>query len=226
MAFTDALFEGETELEGVMAKKVRTLDDLPFMTECHRAVPVAAQEAEAVTVVLEPDVIVDARMRKRSIAENRRGAAALVIGLGPNFCAGQNVDIAIETSWGDRLGEIIHAGPTMDLRGEPQAVGGHRRERFVYSPVAGTFFTVFAIGARVEAGEEIGTVDEVSIRAPLSGILRGLTHNSAMVETGTKLVEIDAQADGAGRRKIGDRPRRIAEGVLKAVQAVLGPPAQ
>jgi hypothetical protein len=39
-----------------------------------------------------------------------------------------------------------------------------------------------------------------------------------MVEVGTKLVEIDPREDSEIFRGLGDRPRRIAEGVLKAIR--------
>ena len=44
-----------------------------------------------------------------------RGLAPLTIGLGPNFVAGETVDFAVETSWGDALGAVIKRGPTLAL---------------------------------------------------------------------------------------------------------------
>jgi hypothetical protein len=38
--------------------------------------------------------VIDARMRKRAVPEGQRGLAPLTIGLGPNFIAGENVDVA------------------------------------------------------------------------------------------------------------------------------------
>ena len=218
MAFANALFEGEVMLEGVLAKRVKAIDSLPIMAQCRRAVPVAAQEIESVRLALAPGVIVDARMRKRRVPESQRGSAKLVIGLGPNFCAGQNADIAIETSWGERMGEIVRAGPTMALSGEPRDIGGYRRERFVYAAAGGTFRTDVVIGCHVAAGEAIGWIEGIAVHAPLTGILRGLTHDGAEVEQGTKIVEIDPQSDVALLSGLGARPRRIAEGVLKAVE--------
>ena len=220
MAFANALFEGEAVLEGVLAKRVKAIDSLPIMARCRRAVPVAAQEIESVRRALVPDVIVDARMRKRRVPESQRGSAKLVIGLGPNFCAGQNADIAIETSWGSRLGEVVYEGPTMALSGEPRDMGGHRRDRFVYAPSEGIFLTDFAIGNRVAAGEAIGAIGSIRIRAPLSGILRGLTHDGAQVELGTKIVEVDPQSDSVPASSLGERPRRIAEGVLRVLEGM------
>jgi hypothetical protein len=73
--------------------------------------------------------IVDARMRKRAVPEAQRGLAPMTIGLGPNFVAGETVDLAIETMWGDQLGAIIETGATLPLAGEPRPIGGVGRGR-------------------------------------------------------------------------------------------------
>ena len=94
--------------------------------------------------------VIDARMRKRAVPERQRGIAPLTIGLGPNFIAGDTVDLAIETMWGERLGAIIETGATLPLGGEPRPIGGIGRARFVYAPVAGRFKTRAHIGGLVE----------------------------------------------------------------------------
>jgi xanthine dehydrogenase accessory factor len=217
MAFTDALFEGVSTLDRLLAKRLSEISHLSFMLRCHRAIPVAAYDIEAVRLELNLDVIVDARMRKRHTPENQRGLARLCIGLGPNFVAGQNADVAIETSWGERLGAVVEEGPTESLGGEPQELSGHRRERFAYSPVGGEFRSELAIGANVERGQRVGKVGENVIQAPLAGTIRGLTHDGATVDVGTKILEIDANANGAVWHGLGLRPRRIADGVLTAI---------
>jgi xanthine dehydrogenase accessory factor len=221
MAFTDALFDGTARLDGVLAKRIKTLDNLPFMLRCRGAISVATEDIGKIVSTIQPDVVVDARMRKHSIPEPQRELARLTIGLGPNFIAGENVDMAVETSWGTELGRVIRSGATKGLHGEPSELGTLRRERFVYSPAAGTFSTQFAIGQFIEAGDSIGTVSETLVRAPVTGRLRGLSHDRALVEVGTKIVEIDPREDGEILRGVAERPRRIAEGVLEAVCAAL-----
>jgi len=73
MAFADALFHGSAELEGILAKRIRTLRDLPRMLRCGRALPVADGPFGAVVAKLRPHVLVDARMRKRAEPEVQRG---------------------------------------------------------------------------------------------------------------------------------------------------------
>ena len=154
MAFADALYQKTADLEGLLAKRVRSLQDLPFMLRCRRAIPVIDAPLEKVVAEVQPQVLVDARMHKHDQPEVQRGLAPLTIGLGPNFEAGKNVDIAIETNWGDELGAVIREGLPQALAGEPQPIDGHARERYVYAPAAGTFTTRFNIGDAVEKGHE------------------------------------------------------------------------
>lgn len=218
MAFVDALYQRTAELEGLLAKRVRTLQDIPFMLRCRRAVPVIDASLDKVVTEVNPHVLIDARMRKHHQPEAQRGLVPLTIGLGPNFEAGRNVDIAIETKWGDALGAVIEAGATQALTGEPQAIAGHARDRYVYAPVAGAFATRFNIGDVVEKGQELARIGATPVYAPLSGCLRGITHDRASVAEGSKVVEVDPRGDVRAAHGIGERPRCIAEGVLKAIE--------
>jgi len=214
MAFVDALYQGTAQLEGLIAKRARSLRDLPIMLDCRRAVPVIDGPLNDVVAAIRPDVLVDARMRKRDEPESQRGIAPLTIGLGPNFEAGGNVDIAIETQWGDDLGRVIRTGRSLALSGDPQPIDGHARDRYVYAPVAGTFFTRFNVGDLVTEGQEIARIGDTPVRAPLTGCLRGLTHDGAAVAVRTKIVEVDPRGDRTAVYGLGNRPKRIAIGVL------------
>ncbi len=219
MAFTDAFFDGKAELAHVIAKRSTLGVHLQSMLACGRAIPALTNGWGAIVDAVHPDVVIDARMRKRALPETLRGAAALTIGLGPNFVAGEMTDIVIETSW-EAPGLVIAEGASLPLRGEPQRLGGHGRERFVYAPQAGVFETQRAIGEYVHAGQGIATLAGASILAPLSGRLRGLTHTGVEVAQGAKIVEIDPRQPDANVYGIGERPRRIAAGVLAAISRV------
>jgi len=216
MAFTDALFEHKSELAGVWAKHQASLQAVGHMLGCGKAVPIATADIAGVLHELQPAVVVDARMRKRATPAPMQ-AGMLTIGLGPNFVTGRNADLAVETAWGDDLGKVIEQGATRPLEGEPREIEGHARDRYLYAPASGVFVTAHDIGATVEEGQEIARIGEVVLAAPLSGRLRGLTHTAVYVEQGIKVIEIDPRAEDADIYGIGERPRRIAEGVLAAL---------
>ena len=218
MAFADAVFDGRTELDGVVAVRVDDVDALTSMLVRPDVIPVVIASMDLILQVVRPHILVDARMRKRAQPEVQRGLTPLTIGLGPNFVAGLTTDIAIETSWGPDLGKPIDNGATRPLEGEPRSIAGHARDRFIYAPVEGVFHTHHDIGAQVRAGETIAQVDETELVAPLDGVLRGITRDGVPVSVGTKVVEVDPRGLEAVVRGIAERPELIAAGVLRAVQ--------
>jgi xanthine dehydrogenase accessory factor len=219
-AFTDAVFDGRAELAGVIAVRVDA-NRAVEMLATHDGIPVVTTALAAALAALAPAVLVDARMRKRAVPEDQRGLAPLTIGLGPNFMAGGNVDLAIETAW-VAPGAIVRAGPTLPLAGEPRPLGGSGRERFVYAPHAGIFRTARRIGEAVAAGAVVAQLDATPLAAPLAGTLRGLTHDAVPVAVGTKVIEVDPRG-GPLAAGIGERPGRIADGVLAALAGVVAP---
>lgn len=223
MAFTDAVFDGKAGLQGVWAKCPREREDVQRMLACGRAIPVCTGPLEEALDLMHPDVLVDARMKKRSLPEAQIGLAPLTIGLGPNFSAGVNVDIAIETAWGESLGRILHAGTTQPLEGEPRPIDGLGRERCVYAEEPGVLHTRVGIGDWVEAGEAVARINGRVICAPVSGHVRGICHDAVAVPAGGKILEIDPRRDKAGVFGLGERPLRIAEAVLHALAS--RPPA-
>lgn len=225
MAFVDAFFDGVALLEDVPARRTDDPDTLEAMARRRRAIPVFAGTLEAALEALAPDVLVDARMRKRDIPEVQVGMAATTIGLGPNFVAGDNVDLVIETAWGESLGEVIARGPTRPLSGDPRMIVGHSRARFVYAPAAGRLESECAIGERVARGQLVARLGGHAIHAPLDGILAGLTRPGVQVREGAKIVEVDPRGDPRLAFGIGERARAIAAGVLRAVGAASPRPA-
>jgi xanthine dehydrogenase accessory factor len=217
MAFADAIFDGCCELEGVRARRVDDLVGLAPAIAAREEVCLTTAGLGFVLADVQPDVLVDARMRKRDDPERQLDLAPLTIGLGPNFVAGETTHLAIETQWGDALGTLVTAGSTRALAGEPRSFDGHGRDRFVYAPVAGVLSTAAAIGDRVRAGDVVATIDGEPLTAPLDGILRGLTHDGVPVTRGLKVVEVDPRGDVSAAVGLGVRPLRIAEGVLAAI---------
>jgi len=217
MAFADAIFDGEAWLDGVKAIRVDELDAIYPIVSSRAGVVVVVLDFTSVLRSISPDLLVDTRMRKRHHPEVQRGLARLTIGLGPNFVAGETTDVVVETSW-EQLGRVITRGRPLPLRGEPRAIAGHARDRYVYAPVAGTLRTSCAIGQTVKTGEPIAQIEATPLVAPLDGVLRGLTRDGVPVEVGTKVIEIDPRSDSPFVRGIGERPARIADGVVAAIE--------
>jgi xanthine dehydrogenase accessory factor len=218
MAFADAAFEGRTTLAGVTATRMDQLRTLDEVLAARKVIPVVVVDLPALLKVMQPDVLIDARMRKRSRPEVQRGLAPLTIGLGPNFVAGETIDLAVETSWGEELGRVIERGATRQLAGEPSSIEGHARDRYLYAPIDGKFHTALQIGSSVRAGQVVAQIGPATLIAPLDGVLRGLTRDGVPVSKGTKVVEVDPRGPSAVVTGIGERPGVIAEGVFDALR--------
>src|ERR1700730_5984222 len=101
MAFTDAVFDGVAVVDGLTARRVESPAELRRVLTVGAPLPVAVWAFAKILRAADWSAMIDARMRKRAVPEGQRGLAPLTIGLGPNFIAGENVDVAIETSWGN-----------------------------------------------------------------------------------------------------------------------------
>ena len=217
MAFADAAFDGRAVLDGVEAVRADDLDHIQEALARRDVIPVHVGPLGPLLSMLGHGALVDARMRKHEAPEVQIGHADLTIGLGPSLVAGRHAHIVIETSW-DNLGAVITEGASLPLAGEPRAIAGHARDRYVYAPVDGVFRTNAQIGDVVRAGEPLAKIDATVLTAPLDGLLRGITHDDVPVTARTKIVEVDPRGRAGDVRGITERPRRIAEGVLSAIR--------
>jgi xanthine dehydrogenase accessory factor len=209
---------GSVALDGVLARRCATPVEIAGELRARTSIPVVVGDLRHWLDALPCAVLIDARMRKRIPPESHSGMAAFTIGLGPGHVAPQTADVVIETIWVDRLGAVLREGSTLPL-GEPRAIDGVGRERIVYAPVAGLFRSDLEIGEPVEAGALVAKIDGTPIRAPISGTLRGLTRPGVLVLRGDKVLEVDPRPpERAGFSGLGERPRRIAEGVALAIR--------
>jgi xanthine dehydrogenase accessory factor len=218
MAFCDSIFDGSAVLDGIRAQLFNDASAIAVCLASHELVPVTTLELSFLLPALRPDVLVDARMRKHDQPEAQIPFAPFTVGLGPNFTAGKTVHAAVETGWNEGLGQVIWQGATRPLEGEPQTIAGHARDRYVYAPAAGVFRTTLRIGDMVTAGQEVATIDEARLQAPITGMLRGLTHDGVPVARKAKVIEVDPRGAQAQISGIAERPRRIAGGVLDAIR--------
>lgn len=218
MAFADAAFDGEAELGGVRAVRADSAGEIARALERRDAVPVHVGPLGPLLAGLGHQVLVDARVRKHTAPDVQLATAELTVALGPALVAGLHAHVVVETSW-DALGAVITEGASLPLAGEPRAIAGHARDRYVYAPVDGVLRTKARIGDAVRRGEEVARLGDATLLAPLDGVLRGLTHDDVPVAARTKVVEVDPRGKVDEVWGIGERPRLIAEGVLSAIRA-------
>ncbi len=215
-AFSEAVFDREKTIEGVKAELVTASPE-----EIHRVwqqgyIPLVLDPDVSIKDEIKPDVLVDAIMAKRNTG-TRINDAPLVIGLGPGFYAGRDVHIVVETNHSNNLGGVILDGEAEEDTGTPVVIGGFAKERVVWAPRAGIFTSDREIGDSIVAGEAVGQVGDLTLEAPLSGMLRGLIRSGVEVSKGAKLFEVDPVHDSAICNFITDKMRAIGDGVLKAI---------
>jgi xanthine dehydrogenase accessory factor len=215
-AFSEAVFDGTKEIEGVTTELVpATLKDIRQSWQ-HNRIPLIIDPETAIKKALKPDVLIDGRMIKKN-TDTKITDAPLVIGLGTGFTAGKDVHIIVETLQGPNLGRLITKGAAAQNTGEPVAIAGLGKKRVVWAPEAGTFTTDLEIGQKVTANQEVGRIGRISLKAPMAGMLRGLIRDGVKVRQGEKLIEVDPVNDSSICFIIRDKMRTIAGGVLEAI---------
>lgn len=220
-AFSEAVFDGVKTIMGVTAELVDPSLEKIYGVWERKNIPVVIDSAASMKDQLKPDVLVDAIMAKRNIG-TKLTDAQLVIGVGPGFYAGRDVHVVIESNHSGNLGKVILEGEAERNTGIPVDVGGLTRERVVWAYRAGTFKTSLEIGDSVAAGEVVGQVGDLSLKAPVSGVLRGIMRSGVRVYKGAKLLEVDPVNDKAICNMITTKVWTIGDGVLRAITMKLG----
>jgi xanthine dehydrogenase accessory factor len=218
VSFADAVYTGSINVEGCMARLVETSIHTSLATQimAEGLIPVLIDPNGEAIRSLHPDVIVDARMLKRSLPRDP-SAVKLLIGLGPGFVAGQNCDTVIETNRGISLGRVIWEGPCEENTSMPEAVDGHKADRVLRAPADGTLVPHADIGDHIESGQIIAEVGGQAVAATMNGILRGLIHPGLYVNKGIKIGDIDPRGDPRVCTRVSDKSLAVAGGVLEAI---------
>ena len=215
VAFCEAIYDGEKEVEGVVARRVKSASEIPTAWQ-ESQIPIIVDPEASIRDTLNPDVLVDAIMAKRNLG-TKITDAPLVIGLGPGFQAGKDVHMVVETNNSESLGRVILNGEAERDTGIPIAIGDMTFDRVLHSPGDGLFQTDKEIGDLVTAGEVVASVAEQPVKAEIDGVVRALLRSGIMVGKGTKLGEIDPSGNKEVGYTIRARVRAIAGGVLEAI---------
>jgi xanthine dehydrogenase accessory factor len=214
VSFAEAVYSGETSIEGITARRVDDPGDslriLSIMGK--QQVPVLVDPGCISAKSMRPAVIVDARMLKRS-PEIIGYAPLLYLGLGPGFEAGVNCQAVIETRRGHTLGRVFWRGGSLPDTGQPDG----DPVRVLRAPADGEFITHVEIGQHVESGQVICEVAGLKVVSPFSGILRGLVHPGLTVTRGLKIGDVDPRDDPSVCQMVSDKSFSIGGGVLEAI---------
>ena len=222
VCFSEAIYENKFIVEDVVCEKANNLDEIYNILD-RGNIPVVIDPYGEYIKMLNPLVVVDAILAKRNLGTNK-SMAPITIGLGPGFCASQDVDIVIETMRGHNLGRIIENGHAMANTGIPGEIKGIGKERVIYSPVDGTISNVRQIGDVVKKGEVLATINNsennsiTEVKATIDGLLRGIIRDKTNVKNGLKIADIDPRIEEIKNSyTISDKARTIAGGVLEAI---------
>lgn len=223
VSLCEAVYEGETAVEGMRGIRVETLADADAVW-AQNAVPILIDPTGACLPQARPAVLVDAIIAKKNLGTTRE-MAPLTIALGPGFTAGQDVDVVVETKRGHKLGRIIREGSAAPNSGVPGIIGGYGTERVLHAQAAGIFRNLHSIADFVEAGEAVAEIEtpdgqRLPVVTQISGILRGLLRDGYPVTKGFKVADVDPRrAELENCFLISDKARCIAGSVLELITA-------
>ena len=215
VSFCEAVYDGEKEVEGVVARFISSPDDISEVW-AEGKVPLLIDPEAKVKAIMKPDVLVDAIIAKKNLG-TKISDASLVIGLGVGFHAGKDVHAVIETNRGNNLGKVIHQGEAEPNTGIPGEIAGASAERVFRAPQAGRFSTGKKIEDYVQAGETVAFVDGAPVKALVGGVIRGLLRDGAEVQKGMKAGDVDPRGIKEQCYVISDKARAIAGGVLEEI---------
>lgn len=256
VSFSEAVYDKTTTVEGVTAQLIGPMhalngngdrDKNALVSEIDAAfscgnIPLLIDPRGDSIRLLKPDIVIDAIIAKKNLGTTI-DMAPLVIGVGPGFTAGIDVDLVIESMRGHHLARIITDGSALADTGVPGNIGGYTKERVIHAQAAGVIENIRQIGDIVAQGDEIARIytdDDrragekaaqtdravtenrgyVSVCATIPGIIRGLIRDGYQVTRGFKIADIDPRE---GELKncftISDKSRSIGGSVLEAVCA-------
>lgn len=213
VAFSEAVYDGRQAVEGVEARLCDPREVEGALGEGMIAVVVDPESA--VRHAVAPIVAVDAILAKRNLGTTR-DFAPIVIGCGPGFSAGEDVDAVIETARGHELGRVILSGRAQEDTGVPGEVGGRTGERILRAPADGEVVLRRRIGDLVEAGDLVMTVGGVPVSARIAGCVRGLIREGFAATAGLKVGDIDPRGETRYCSVVSDKARAVGRAALEA----------
>lgn len=216
VCLSEAMYEKEFKVEDIVAKRADSYDEI-FSILNEGKVCIIHDSLGDIIKKIKPMAVVDATLCKRNIGTNK-SMADITVALGPGYVAGQDVDIVVETNRGHNLGRLIFKGAAAKNTGVPGIIAGYGIERVIYSPCEGNLKIIKDIGSIVNKGDIICKVGDESVRATLTGVIRGMIRDGFYVGKGLKIADIDPRADQKKNCDlISDKARCIGGAVLESI---------
>jgi xanthine dehydrogenase accessory factor len=196
MAFTDAWYLGNAELEGATACFCASLRSIPAVLGTNM-IAATTWSWPSVAAAMIAELIVDARSEKPATRASLRGHTNCAIGVGSGFRAGDDVDAVI-------------APDDREAAGAESSTVGYsiRAERI------GRLMTTRHIGDIACRGDILAHVGAQPIPAPVDGVLRGLSARGARIRCGQEILNVDPRGDRASCFGVDAGSRRIASAVI------------
>ena len=215
VSFARAVYEGKAIVEEIEAVLIPSWEKAKDTIKQGK-IPVLIDPKGSCIKKLSPIVLVDAILAKRNLG-TKIDQAPLVIGLGPGFTAGEDVEVVIETERGHKLGRVLYQGQAAPDTGIPGEVGGESKRRLLRAPAEGKIIPLRKIEDLVKEGEVIAEVEGIPLKAEISGVLRGLIYPQSWVTRGMKIGDIDPRGIKEYCFTVSDKARSIGGAVLEAV---------
>ncbi len=219
VCFGNCVYEDQWTVEGVTAVLVHDVDEIDNILK-ERKIPVLIDHSCKVKESVHPFVLIDGILAKKN-SGTKVTDAPIVIGLGPGFTAGKDVDMVIETNRGHDLGRMLYKGSAEKNTGIPGSIKGYTTERVLRASCRGVVKNKREIGDIVKKGDIICYVGEKEIKANIDGILRGLIHDGIIVKENEKIGDIDPRGERDHCYSISDKGRNIAGGVLEGILVMI-----
>jgi xanthine dehydrogenase accessory factor len=220
VSFSEAVYEGHAEVEGVEALHIDESSRVGHVWEGGK-IPVLIDPLCKSRQTLKPDVLIDAIIAKKNLGTSLKDAP-LVIALGPGFEAGKDAHFVIETNRGHNLGRILTSGSAEENTGIPGSMDGITIDRVLRAPLDGIFQNILDIGATVKTGDTVGSVAGEPVKVKTNGILRGLIRPGSSVSEGLKIGDIDPRGVKDFCFTISEKARAIGGAVLEGIFRVYG----
>ena len=215
VAYAAAVTKGMVTVEGLTALRCDTEVSI-VKALAEGKIPICVDPQGNWIKRLNPFAVVDAILAKKNLGTNRK-MAPIVIGLGPGFTAGEDVDAVIETNRGHDLGRVIYNGTAAKNTGIPGNIDGYTHERVVRAPQEGVLRIVQDIGTSVNIGDCLATIGDCKVTTKIAGVLRGIIADESNVFEGMKIADVDPRARVDYCYTISDKARNLSGSVLEAI---------